>query len=219
MPEPTTSLAEIEVRDSQILRAANSDSDDWDDDTWAAWFRTAERVHGDGAKRTPLFDKVGAQQARIAELEAELAELSSRAHRVARTHQLFIEDHSDPGSNALGAQYELIEALSRSPRHEDLPLNPAETALRTVLAELEEFEYDVTPQQIAQIIADALPREDMSDRRRRLYVDGKGNGWIDVAQDADGTQDVVAITDPWRMKSAESVRAKTGSLREIGRCW
>ncbi|SFT31870.1 hypothetical protein [Streptomyces sp. ok210] len=75
MPEQTTSLANIEASDSQILRAASSDSNDWDDETWAAWFRTAERVHGDGVKRTPLFDKVGAQQARIAELEAKNAEL------------------------------------------------------------------------------------------------------------------------------------------------
>lgn len=159
------------------------------------------------------------QTNRVAELEAELAELSSRAHRVARTHQLFIEDHSDPGSEALGAQYELIAALSRSPRHEDLPLNPVETALRSVLAELERFDYDVTPQQIVQIIAGALPREDMSDNRRRLYVDGKGNGWISTCVE-DGVEHVVPVQPAaWVEESVEEIAAENDGLREIGRCW
>lgn len=33
--------------DRAILKAAPESSDDWDDATWAAWWRTAERVHGD----------------------------------------------------------------------------------------------------------------------------------------------------------------------------
>ncbi|MFE2563105.1 hypothetical protein [Streptomyces mirabilis] len=39
-------LDEIEA-DRAILRAAPGRSDDWDDATWGAWWRTAERVHGD----------------------------------------------------------------------------------------------------------------------------------------------------------------------------
>lgn len=35
-------------RDRQILAAAPHASDDWDDATWAAWWRTCERIHGDG---------------------------------------------------------------------------------------------------------------------------------------------------------------------------
>ncbi|MFD7794359.1 hypothetical protein [Streptomyces sp. NPDC059759] len=34
--------------DRALLHAAPDSSDDWDDVTWAAWWRTAERVHGDG---------------------------------------------------------------------------------------------------------------------------------------------------------------------------
>lgn len=60
-----------DTTDSQILRAASPDSDQWDDDTWAAWFRTAERAHGDGKGRRPLFNKVGELMARVTELEAE----------------------------------------------------------------------------------------------------------------------------------------------------
>ncbi|MFE1949981.1 hypothetical protein ACFW9D_05865 [Streptomyces sp. NPDC059524] len=33
--------------DRRILRDAPSNGDDWDDNTWAAWFRTAERAHGE----------------------------------------------------------------------------------------------------------------------------------------------------------------------------
>ena len=34
--------------DRRILRSAPADSDDWDDETWAAWWRAAERAHRDG---------------------------------------------------------------------------------------------------------------------------------------------------------------------------
>jgi hypothetical protein len=33
------------ARDREILRAAPKSSDDWDDETWAAWWHTAERVN------------------------------------------------------------------------------------------------------------------------------------------------------------------------------
>lgn len=36
-----------ETDDRRILRAAPADSDDWDDETWAAWFRCAARAHGE----------------------------------------------------------------------------------------------------------------------------------------------------------------------------
>ncbi|MEV5854720.1 hypothetical protein [Streptomyces anulatus] len=150
-----------------------------------------------------------------AELTSQLTELASRAHEVARTHQLFIEDHPDPGSNALGAQYLLVNTLASSPRHEDLPLNPVETALRLVLAELEQFEYDVTPQQIAEVIADALPRDDMSDRRRRIYLDGKGNAWLSLTKDTVGP----LAGAMWSDETQASVASSNGGLREIGRCW
>ena len=37
---------EEEQDDRRILRAAPADSDDWDDATWAAWARVADRAHG-----------------------------------------------------------------------------------------------------------------------------------------------------------------------------
>lgn len=61
---------------------------------------------------------------RVAELEAERDELAACARRVATSHQHFIEDHQDPGTEALGAQYELINTLSRLPAGEGIPPAP-----------------------------------------------------------------------------------------------
>jgi hypothetical protein len=62
--------------------------------------------------------------------------------------------------------------------------------------------------------------EEVADRRRRIYIDGKGNGWIDLSVDpVTGERDLVGITDQWRIASVDKVRTDTGDLREIGRCW
>ncbi|MFF4346747.1 hypothetical protein [Streptomyces sp. NPDC001530] len=41
---------EQQIDDRRILRAAPKDSTDWDDATWAAWWRAAARAHGDGGQ-------------------------------------------------------------------------------------------------------------------------------------------------------------------------
>lgn len=62
--------------------------------------------------------------------------------------------------------------------------------------------------------------KEAKDRRRRIYIDGKGNGWIDLSVDeTTGERELTGITDPWKVCSADDVRSDTGSLREIGRCW
>ncbi|MFF8902602.1 hypothetical protein ACF082_34610 [Streptomyces lydicus] len=48
-----------------------------------------------------------------ARLSAEQQTLAARATRVAESHQRFIEDHPDPGAEALCAQYELAQTLVR----------------------------------------------------------------------------------------------------------
>jgi len=59
-----------------------------------------------------------------------------------------------------------------------------------------------------------------ADCRRRIYVDGKGDGWIDLSIDpVTGERELTGITNPWKVASAEEVRADTGGLTEIGRCW
>lgn len=68
--------------------------------------------------------------------------------------------------------------------------------------------------------AKAKVAEEVADRRRRIYIDGKGDGWIDLSVDeTTGERELTGITNPWKIASAEEVRNDTGGLREIGRCW
>jgi hypothetical protein len=76
----------------------------------------------------------------------------------------------------------------------------------------------VTTAEVEQAASGDWPRAP-KDNRRSIYVDGKGNAWIDAGKDESGAQDIAGITDGWRLRSAEEVRVETGGLREIGRCW
>lgn len=56
--------------------------------------------------------------------------------------------------------------------------------------------------------------------RRRIYVDGQGDGWIDLTVDPEtGERELTGITNPWKIATADEVRSDTGGLSEIGRCW
>ncbi|MEU2073614.1 hypothetical protein [Streptomyces sp. NPDC013489] len=157
----------------------------------------------------------------IESLKQQLAEVTYRARRVAISHEHFIQDHNDPGSEALGAQYELINWLARSEHHEGLLLNPVENALRIILAELDENGDEVNARWIRGAVAEALPRDDMSDRRRRIYVDCHGDGWIDGSTAEDGTKWLVQLSSmaAGGSEPKDAVAKRTGSIREIGRCW
>ncbi|MCX4601175.1 hypothetical protein OG402_11820 [Streptomyces anulatus] len=52
------------IADSEILRAAPDDSDDWSDEVWAAWHRVAERAH---AARPPLKSRLALLLAHVQE--------------------------------------------------------------------------------------------------------------------------------------------------------
>ncbi|GHG15485.1 hypothetical protein ACFFSH_40245 [Streptomyces filamentosus] len=183
--------------------------------------RLREERHSTNEALDDAVREAAELRARVAELEAEQVELVARASRVAVSHEHFIQDHSDPGTEALAAQYELINWLARSEHHAGLPLNPVETALRVVLAELDKYDENVTPGELRAVIAKALPREDMSDRRRRIYVDGHGDGWIDQSVTSDGTHWLVQLSSmaAGGSEPALAITKRTGSLREIGRCW
>lgn len=61
--------------------------------------------------------------------------------------------------------------------------------------------------------------EDLNDNRRRLFVDGKGNGWISVCHD-DGTEWIVPVQPEAAVEQdVRDIADETGSVREIGRCW
>ncbi|MGW7726297.1 hypothetical protein ACWGJ6_23545 [Streptomyces canus] len=68
--------------------------------------------------------------------------------------------------------------------------------------------------------AKAKAAEEAADRRRRIYIDGKGDGWIDLTVDPEtGERELTGITNTWKIASADEVRNDTGGLQEIGRCW
>ena len=61
--------------------------------------------------------------------------------------------------------------------------------------------------------------DDPTDNSRRIYIDGKGNGWISVCSD-EGVEYVVPVEPAaFIEKSVEDVADEAGGLREIGRCW
>lgn len=68
--------------------------------------------------------------------------------------------------------------------------------------------------------ADGERADNPNDKRRRLYVDGKGNAWIDCATDENGVRYVIEVDEAsGEEQPLDAIAERTGSLREIGRCW
>lgn len=178
-------------------------------------------LRGKAAAADGYYRQTKEQAGEISRLLSERDELAARARRVAASHDQFIYEHSDPGTEALSAQYELINTLAGMDCETRLPLQPVENALRVALALLDEYDENVTPGEIRSTLAECLPRDDMSDRRRRIYIDGKGNAWMDQSVTSDGTRWIspLAGSMPTGAEPEGQVRESTGSLREIGRCW
>ncbi|KOT47127.1 MULTISPECIES: hypothetical protein [Streptomyces] len=66
--------------------------------------------------------------------------------------------------------------------------------------------------------ADGERPDDPSDTRRRIYIDGKGQAWIDATEGDNGEQYLAQIE--WPLDDGElidTIRERTGGLREIGR--
>ncbi|MFD7661259.1 hypothetical protein [Streptomyces sp. NPDC059788] len=65
--------------------------------------------------------------------------------------------------------------------------------------------------------------DDPDDRRRRIYIDGKGRAWLSHSLDHVEGELVARArldTDPFADGEAvQKVRERTGGLREIGRAW
>jgi hypothetical protein len=187
MPEQTNPARD---EDSAVLRAASSNSDDWEDATWAAWFRTAERAHGEfPGEKSPLLDKVGALQAKVAELEAELEKYVGKEPTV-RDEMAYLQ-------RSLNAVLELCDsAAAQAARWENpLPVPELVSAVRQA--------------------AEGQRPESPNDKRRRIYLDGKGNAWLSLTKDTVGP----LAGAMWSDETTKSVRERTGDLHEIGRCW
>lgn len=58
-------------------------------------------------------------------------------------------------------------------------------------------------------------REDRpEDNRRRIYLDGHGQGWVETRKGF-----ITQIVPVWSGKPIASVRERTGEIHEIGRTW
>lgn len=138
-------------------------------------------------------DKVGAQQARITELETELAKYVGNEPTIA--------DEMAYLHRCLNAVYDVCDQAERQAIRWEQPLP--------------------VPEWVATVreAADRVRVDDPDDNRRRLYVDGKGNGWISTCVE-DGVEHVVPV-QPAAMvdESIEEIAAENGGLHEIGRCW
>jgi hypothetical protein len=96
---------------------------------------------------------------------------------------------------------------------EDVPALLAE--LNAVRAERDQARTRIAELEAAM----ATAADDVSDNRRRIYIDGKGNGWISVCHD-EGTEWVVPVQPAAHVEQdIRDLADETGSLREIGRCW
>ncbi|MGQ4340333.1 hypothetical protein ACN6LF_005202 [[Kitasatospora] papulosa] len=183
-----------EQADSAILRAASEDSDNWDDDTWAAWFRTAKRAHDETpGKRRPLFDKVGALQTKVAELEAQLEKYVGKEPTV-RDEMAYLQ-------RCLNAVLELCDQAAAQAARWEHPLPVPEWAIA-----------------VREAASGERP-DNPADKRRRIYIDGKGNAWLSLSHDADIQYIGPLAGALWSDETTKSVRERTGDLHEIGRCW
>jgi len=77
-----------------------------------------------------------------------------------------------------------------------------------------EDEYEAAKQAEA-----GVTQGDESDKRRRIYIDGHDKAWIDSSTDSNGIRWIAPFGVAAMEATRATVRAKTGSLREIGRCW
>lgn len=58
------------------------------------------------------------------------------------------------------------------------------------------------------------------DKRRRIYIDGNGNGWLDQSTGHNGLRWIAPLAIfPGDAQPAPKVAERTGGLHEIGRCW
>ncbi|GGS41148.1 hypothetical protein F2B00_03200 [Streptomyces parvus] len=59
-----------------------------------------------------------------------------------------------------------------------------------------------------------------ADKRRRIYIDGQGNGWLDQSTGYGNVRWVAPLAIfPGDAEPSSTVRDRTGELHEIGRCW
>ncbi|MCX4450625.1 hypothetical protein [Streptomyces sp. NBC_01789] len=132
-------------------------------------------------------------QARVAELETELAKYVGKEPTIA--------DEMAYLHRCLNAVREVCDQAEKQATRSENPLPVPEWVA------------------VVREAADGVRPENPDDNRRRIYIDGEGNGWISVCVE-DGVEHVVPVqAAAWVEESVEEIAADKGGLHEIGRCW
>ncbi|MEU2403340.1 hypothetical protein ABZ609_03305 [Streptomyces rubiginosohelvolus] len=127
-------------------------------------------------------------------LEQENAELEAQLEKYVGKEPT-VRDEMAYLQRCANAVYELCE-LARMRRHEV-----------------------VTVDEVVQAVNGERP-DDPADKRRRIYIDGKGNGWLDQSTGYGDVRWVAPLAIfPGDAEPSTTVRDRTGELHEIGRCW
>ncbi|MEU7597524.1 hypothetical protein AB0B79_31505 [Streptomyces sp. NPDC039022] len=135
------------------------------------------------------------------ELENENARLANELGRYVGKEPTVAEEMSFL-SSCLGAVRDLCDRARQDARRWEQPLPEPEW-----VAAVEEAASGNRP-------------DDPDDTRRRIYIDGEGQAWIDSTEGDDGEQYLAQIE--WPLDDGElldTIRERTGGLREIGRTW
>ena len=131
----------------------------------------------------------GQAQARIAELETELAKYVGKEPTIA--------DEMAYLHRCLNAVYEVCDQAEKQATRWENPLPVPEWVA------------------VVREAADGVRADTPDDRRRRIYIDGRGNAWLSLTETTVGP----LAGAMWADETLDSVRQRTGGLHEIGRCW
>ncbi|KFK87789.1 hypothetical protein IX27_17970 [Streptomyces sp. JS01] len=126
-------------------------------------------------------------------LEQENAELEARLEKYVGKEPT-VRDEMAYLQRCANAVYELCE-FARMRRHEV-----------------------VTVDEVVQAISGERP-DDPADKRRRIYIDGRGDAWLSLSHDRNIQYIGPLAGALWSEETTTSVRDRIGELHEIGRCW
>lgn len=194
MTERLTPQREADISERTPKRAA----------ALTAWLNQFSPVDGDQRAvenaETVLEEDVPALLAELAAVRAERDQAQAELTKYVGKEPTIAEE-MEYLSRCLDAVRDLCDATEKQATRRESPLP--------------------VPEWVEQVRAatDGTRPDDPNDRRRRIYIDGKGSAWIDAGVDAGGLRWIAPIDGSVMEATREAVTAETGSLREIGRCW
>lgn len=131
---------------------------------------------------------------RIAELEAELERYVGKEPTIA--------DEMAYLRRCLNAVYEVCDQAEKQATRWEQPLPVPEWV------------------GVVRQAADGERPDNPDDRRRRIYIDGEGKGWLDQSTGHNSLRWIAPLAIfPGDSEPATKVTERTGGLHEIGRCW